>query len=313
MSYIGNNVQPVNNFGESGGDFDGVSILDNVVKGNLALSTQEINKEARDINNRIQLSDSPREISLFASTVGQAFTIDTQGYQSIHVTTRAFAGGVTGSNDQVTYGSLVIVNPASLATSTAVAANTNYIVPCSTRYVRFTATTAGSFVYTLRNTPPSIGAQNLALIGGAAVAVGSAQLGINLVNIGGTANASQAGTLTLGTTAANNGMTNGTVIAPLTVAATVIKATAGKLYSLSVGNAQATAIYLKVYNAASVTLGTTTPVQNYLVPANSTFNVTISPVGLYFATGICVAVTGGQPLLDTTALTSTAVVNYSFI
>ena len=82
---------------------------------------------------------------------------------------------------------------------------------------------------------------------------------------------------------------------------------------MSVGNAQATAVYLKVYNAASVTLGTTSPIQNYLVPANGTFNVSINDVGLYFSTGICIAVTGGQALLDSTALTTAAVVNYSFI
>jgi hypothetical protein len=156
-------------------------------------------------------------------------------------------------------------------------------------------------------------AQNLAAIGGTAVSQASSQLGMNIVNIGGTANASQAGTLTLGSTAISNGQTLGTLVAPLTVAATIVKATAGKLYSISVGNAQATAVYLKVYNAASVTLGTTSPIQNYLVPANGTFNVSINDVGLYFSTGICIAVTGGQPLLDSTALTTAAVVNYSFI
>jgi hypothetical protein len=122
--------------------------------------------------------------------------------------------------------------------------------------------------------------------------------------------------LTLGTTATTNGMTLGTLVAPLTVAATVIKATAGKLYSISVGNAQTTAVYLKVYNAASVTLGTTSAIQNYLVPGGTTggtFNVDINDTGLYFSTGICIAVTGGQGLLDSTALTTAAVVNYSFI
>ena len=311
MSYIGNNVQPVNNYGASGGDFDGVSILDNVVRGDLALSTQVINQPTRDINNNLILSDSPQVIKLVASTAGQAFTIDTLGYNSIEFTTQAFIGTVLASNDNITYSAIGGISNAGAWVTTLAAANTSYIFPCQGRYIRLTSTTVGAFSYTLR-TVPFMG-QNLAAIGGVAVAQTTSQLGVNLVNIGGTANASQAGTLALGTTAATNGMTLGTLVAPLTVAATVVKATAGKLYSLSVGNAQATAVYLKVYNAASVTLGTTSPIQNYLVPANGTFNVDINDVGLYFSTGICIAVTGGQALLDSTALTTAAVVNYSFI
>ena len=311
MSYIGNNVQPVNNYGASGGDFDGVSILDIVVRGDLALSTQVINQPTRDINNNLILSDSPQVIKLVASTAGQAFTIDTLGYNSIEFTTQAFIGTVLASNDNITYSAIGGISNAGAWVTTLAAANTSYIFPCQSRYIKLTSTTVGAFSYTLR-TVPFMG-QNLAAIGGVAVAQTTSQLGVNLVNIGGTANASQAGTLALGTTAATNGMTLGTLVAPLTVAATVVKATAGKLYSLSVGNAQATAVYLKVYNAASVTLGTTSPIQNYLVPANGTFNVDINDVGLYFSTGICIAVTGGQALLDSTALTTAAVVNYSFI
>jgi hypothetical protein len=311
MSYIGNNVQPVNNYGASGGDFDGVSILDNVVRGDLALSTQVINQPTRDINGNLILSDSPSIPKVVHSTIGQAFTIDTLGYNSIEFTTQAFIGTVLASNDNITYSAIGGINNAGAWVTTLAAANTSYTFPCQSRYVKLTCTTVGAFSYTLRTVP--FMAQNVAAIGGAAVSQATAQLGVNLVNIGGTANASQAGTLTLGTTAATNGMTLGTLVAPLTVAATVIKATAGKLYSLSVGNAQATAVYLKVYNAASVTLGTTSAIQNYLVPANGTFNVDINDTGLYFSTGICIAVTGGQPLLDSTALTTSAVVNYSFI
>jgi hypothetical protein len=311
MTYIGNNVQPVNNQGAPGGDFEGISILDSVTKGELALSTQVINQPTVDINNRIMLSDSPSITKVVHSTAGQAFTIDTLGYNTIEFTTQAFIGTVLASNDNITYSAIGGINNAGAWVTTLAAANTSYTFPCQSRYVKLTCTTVGAFSYTLRTVP--FMAQNLAAIGGAAVAVGSAQLGINLVNIGGTANASQAGTLTLGSTAISNGQTLGTLVAPLTVAATIVKATAGRLYSISVGNAQATAVYLKVYNAASVTLGTTSPIQNYLVPANGTFNVAINDVGLYFSTGICIAVTGGQPLLDSTALTTAAVVNYSFI
>ena len=315
MSYIGNNVQPVNNYGASGGDFDGVSILDNVVRGDLALSTQVINQPTRDINGNLILSDAPTT-GRFVGIVAQATIIDTQGYQTLQITTNstfAATGGVQFSNDGITFTANTSGLTGSGSYTTSLVANTNYSFPCLGRYARITPTTAGAITYFLRNSAAQIVGQNLVSIGNVAVTQATAQLGVNLVNIGGTANASQAGTLALGTTAATNGMTLGTLVAPLTVAATVVKATAGKLYSLSVGNAQATAVYLKVYNAASVTLGTTSPIQNYLVPANGTFNVDINDVGLYFSTGICIAVTGGQPLLDSTALTTAAVVNYSFI
>jgi hypothetical protein len=311
MSYIGNNVQPVNNYGTSGGDFDGVSILDNVVRGELALSTQVINQPTRDINGNLILSDSPSITKVVHSTVGQAFTIDTLGYNSIEFTTQAFIGTVLASNDNITYSAIGGINNAGAWVTTLAAANTSYTFPCQSRYVKLTCTTVGAFSYTLRTVP--FMAQNLAAIGGTAVSQATAQLGVNLVNIGGTANASQAGTLTLGTTAASNGMTLGTLVAPLTVATTQIKATAGKLYQISVGNAQATAVYLKIYNQTTVTLGTTAATLNFYVPANGTFNVEVNSTGLYFSTGIIIAVTGGQPLTDNTALTTSAVVNYSFI
>ena len=311
MSYIGNNVQPVNNYGASGGDFDGVSILDNVVRGDLALSTQVINQPTRDINGNLILSDSPQVIKLVASTIGQAFTIDTLGYNSIEFTTQAFIGTVLASNDNIQYSAIGGISNAGAWVTTLAAANTSYIFPCQGRYIKLTSTTVGAFSYTLR-TVPFMG-NNVVAIGGVAVSQATSQLGVNLVNIGGTASAGTAGYVAIGSSATSNGQTLGTLVAPLTVAATVVKATAGKLYSISVGNAQATAVYLKVYNAASVTLGTTSPIQNYLVPANGTFNVDINDVGLYFSTGICIAVTGGQALLDSTALTTAAVVNYSFI
>ena len=294
-SYIGQNVQGVNNQGESGGDFDGVSILDNVVRGDLALSVQNINNETRDINNRIVLSDSPSIPKIVASTVGQAFTIDTIGYNSIEFTTQAFIGTVLASNDNITYSAIGGINNAGAWVTTLGAANTSYTFPCQGRYIRLTATTAGAFTYTLRTVP--FMAQNLAAIGGAAVSATTGQLGVNIIT----------------SIATTKGQTLGTLVTPLTVAATVVKATAGRLYSISVGNAQASIVYLKLYNAASVTLGTTSPIQNIMIPASSTVSLPINDYGLFFSTGICFAVTGGQPLLDSTALTTASVVNYSFI
>jgi hypothetical protein len=295
MTYLGNNVQPVNNYGASGGDFDGVSILDNVVRGELALSTQVINQPKVDINGNLILSDSPSIPKIVHSTIGQAFTIDTLGYNSIEFTTQAFIGTVLASNDNITYSAIGGINNAGAWVTTLAAANTSYTFPCQSRYVKLTCTTVGAFSYTLRTVP--FMAQNVAAIGGSAVSATTGQLGVNLIT----------------SVTTTNGQTLGTLVAPLTVAATVVKATAGRLYSISVGNAQASIVYLKLYNAASVTLGTTSPIQNIMIPASSSVELPINDYGLYFSTGICFAVTGGQPLLDSTALTTAAVVNYSFI
>ena len=311
MSYLGQNVQPSSIQGATGGDFDGIQTQDALIRGDLALHTKSINNPTQDINGNIIISDSPQVIKLVASTIGQAFTIDTLGYNSIEFTTQAFIGTVLASNDNITYSAIGGISNAGAWVTTLAAANTSYTFPCQSRYVRLTCTTVGALSYTLR-TVPFMG-QNLAAIGGSAVSATTAQLGMNIVNIGGTASAGTAGYIGIGSAATSNGQTLGTLVAPLTVAATVVKATAGKLYFMSVGNPQASAVYLKLYNAASVTLGTTSPALNIMIPASGTFNLDINDTGLFFSTGICFAVTGGQALLDSTALTTASVVNYAFI
>ena len=314
MAWIGNNIQQTSVQGTTGGDFDGVATLDNVIRGDLALHTKSINNPTVDVNGNMILSDSPAVIRLVASTVGQAFTIDTQGYQSIEFTTAAFIGTVLGSNDNITYSAIGGLANSGLWSTTLAAANTSYTFPCQSRYIRITCTTVGAFVYTLRYLP--FMGQNVAAIGGAVVSSTTAQLGMNIVNIGGTASAGTAGFIAIGSSATSNGQTLGTLVTPLTVATTTIKASAGKLYHLTVGNAQATPVYLKIYNQTAVTLGTTAATLNYLIPGGTTggtFNLDINDVGLYFSTGIIIAVTGGQALTDSTALTTAAVVNYSFI
>lgn len=85
-----------------------------------------------------------------------------------------------------------------------------------------------------------------------------------------------------------------------------IKASAGQIYWIHAMNMVATARYLKFYNAtaASVTVGTTTPVLTFPIPANSTtgagfvFNI---PQGIPFGTAISVACTTGVADNDTGA------------
>ena len=85
-----------------------------------------------------------------------------------------------------------------------------------------------------------------------------------------------------------------------------VKTSAGQVYWIHAMNMVATARYLKFYNAtaASVTVGTTTPVLTLPLPANSTtgagFTVSI-PQGLAFSMAICVACTTGVADADTGA------------
>lgn len=60
--------------------------------------------------------------------------------------------------------------------------------------------------------------------------------------------------------------------AQLAVASTV-KATKGSLYAISVYNPNASAAYLQIFDAASVTVGTTVAKQSYGIPATGLLNL----------------------------------------
>lgn len=81
-----------------------------------------------------------------------------------------------------------------------------------------------------------------------------------------------------------------------------IKATAGQIYSIAAFNTNASARYLKFYNAtaANVTVGTTTPVLTYYLPATGGFTLDI-PCGYAFSTAITAAATTGVADNDTGA------------
>jgi hypothetical protein len=296
--------------GDESGDFAGINLLEQVMSDGtgLAFNTRILNPPKLDLLNAAIPSDAV-QLPIVYLGVNVPQVIDTTGYQTVvFQQAAAVAVAVSQSNDGVNWVATlgVITNTSANFTTSTTAATVNaiYAFPVSARFMRFSAAAQTALNVYLRQTPFDSYLLNNGL----------AQ--VNISTIGGTANASQAGTLTLGTTASTNGMTLGTLVTPLTVSTTQIKASAGKLYHMSVGNAQTTAVYLKIYNQTSVTLGTTAATLNYLIPGGTTggtFNLDISDVGLYFSTGIIIAVTGGQALTDSTALTTAAVVNYSYI
>lgn len=92
-----------------------------------------------------------------------------------------------------------------------------------------------------------------------------------------------------------------------------IKATAGNLYGYFAFNAATTTHYIKFYNAtaANVTVGTTTPVLTFPIPAGSAANISFAyPVG--FATAITAAATTGIADNDTGAPAANAVTLNAF-
>ena len=86
-----------------------------------------------------------------------------------------------------------------------------------------------------------------------------------------------------------------------------IKATAGQVFSIAAFNRTAAPLYLKFYNAtaANVTVGTTTPVLTFVVPANADSDgagfIWNNTIGFAFGTAITVAATTGVADNDTGA------------
>lgn len=88
-----------------------------------------------------------------------------------------------------------------------------------------------------------------------------------------------------------------------TTNATLIKSTAGTLWSAVVSNVAASARYLKFFNLTTApNVGTSVPVFTVLVPAGGTIVIEGGANGIRFGTGISLAITGAAGDLDTTAI-----------
>lgn len=83
---------------------------------------------------------------------------------------------------------------------------------------------------------------------------------------------------------------------------TVVKASAGTLYSITASNTNAAARYVKLYNSASVTVGTTAVALTIPVPPGAVVTIPFGSQGMRFGTGICLSITGAAADGDTTAV-----------
>jgi len=108
---------------------------------------------------------------------------------------------------------------------------------------------------------------------------------------------------------ATGGATKFRIVSAATTNATSTKATAGVLKMLSLGNVNAAARFLKVYDKASApTVGTDVPVWTIMIPANPTAalgagrEIPFPPEGIAFSNGIAFAITANYADSDTTAV-----------
>jgi hypothetical protein len=86
---------------------------------------------------------------------------------------------------------------------------------------------------------------------------------------------------------------------PATPAGGSIKGSAGRLLAISLCNTSAGVRWLKVFNATSVTMGTTSAVMDRPIPVNGTLEFSCA-AGIGFATGIMFAVTSARGVTDNT-------------
>lgn len=90
------------------------------------------------------------------------------------------------------------------------------------------------------------------------------------------------------------------------VRASVVKASAGKIFSMNLFNSGAGAVYFRLYNKATTPGTGDTPVFRGTIPATGERTVTFAD-GLYFSTGIGIRITGAVADNDATALNANEV------
>lgn len=98
----------------------------------------------------------------------------------------------------------------------------------------------------------------------------------------------------------------------VTNAASSVKASAGKLFTIYTHNPNASAVYLNVYNVAAPTVGTTTPAMTFHIPAGGTLMFD-HELGVNFTAAIVLAATDTSTILSAVAPATPLVVTGSYI
>lgn len=120
------------------------------------------------------------------------------------------------------------------------------------------------------------------------------------------------GTFTVTATPATG--TNYSAVTTASTAVGVMKASAGNLYEITVSNATATAVFVKLYNkATAATVGTDVPIVTINAAAGATVLLEFGAVGKRFAAGIAVAATALVAATDTTVPVAGAQISATYI
>jgi hypothetical protein len=232
-----------------------------------------------------------------ATSAAVLFSQDVSEYRSVAI--QIISPGTTCtityevSNDGVTWFGVAGYTPINLGTTPPVFTTTtaNLIVfPCASRFFRARVSTYTSGTVTVL---AEFRMDTLPLLGVYAFVNNAPATAVPIAFSGTVAPAS----------AATGATTKARIKAAATTNATSVKATAGRLYELHVGNASAAIKYLKLYNKATApTVGTDTPVVTYPIPANGGRVDIVSINGISFSTGISYAITGAVGDTDATAV-----------
>jgi len=266
-------------------------------------------------------TENPDQVNFAYSQAGviaintDLLIIDCAGFSSlsIQVTSLGTSGVITTawSNDNSVYPpSSTIMTPSGSSPSTITASGI-WTTQIYGRYLRLrltTATTAGTTTISVQGL---FSVNNLAyptqVISGSVTAtvasttITSISAGTNAIgDVGLQARANATGAPT--PVAINS---------PATPVGQIIKAGAGRVFSFHLSNSNASPRFLKVFNATTVTMGTTSALYEIEIPANRV-PITISlPLSAGATTGFAVAVTGARGLTDNTAITLNDVTGFA--
>ncbi len=125
-----------------------------------------------------------------------------------------------------------------------------------------------------------------------------------------------------GTVTANWGtLTTGSgygLVTAATTNAVLVKSTPGSIYELTFSNPTATAVYIKLFNKASIPVpGSDVPLMTIVAPAASAVALSdclsFGTVGKRFTAGIGIAVTGAAVATDTTAAVAGVQISFTYI